>query len=159
MVRGWRKIDLSLAVVTGRLGLFDPGLVGLGHSVHDTSDTTDSDGGDVAKVGWVTEEQDARGSDGEPAVHQRMFGKVGWTDSLVESSDHRVCGRTACSDTPCRGVGDEDGDSTREDDSRDQVASTDLGANKTSAEVSTSRIRVYSQVSGKACPGPVLNQD
>lgn len=69
-IRMARDPDLSLAVVPGRLGLFDPGLVGLGHSVHDTGDTTDSDGGDVAKVGWVAEEQDARGSDGEPAVHQ-----------------------------------------------------------------------------------------
>lgn len=78
-----RGSNLSLAVVPGRLGLFDPGLVGLGHSVHDTGDTTDSDGGDVAKVGWVTEEQNARGSDGEPGVYQRMSKRSRWTDSLV----------------------------------------------------------------------------
>ena len=58
--------DLGLLVGSGRLGLLNPGLVGLGHGVNDTGESANTYGGHVAEVGRVAEEEQTGRGDREP---------------------------------------------------------------------------------------------
>jgi len=71
------KCALGLLARSSRLGLFDSGLVGLGHSVDHTGESANGDGRDVAKVGWVAKEEQAGRSDGEPWRQSRAIADQG----------------------------------------------------------------------------------
>lgn len=91
-------------------------LIRLGHRINNPTHASNQDSAHVPEIHGVPKEQDAARRDGQ----------------LVQSTDEGVCRRATDTDTPCGGVGDEDGGGAGKGDSGKKKGSTFFGAVKIS---------------------------